>query len=131
MVFLPRFGDVGPEGPRDVCSYERVASAEGDMFTVLFLDAGKGGVFPQAGCYLSAVLDCKQPKVAVALLEHKVVCLPYLLWGGMERKPGICQARFGECGVCAVLLAFFCGLCMGEVGGDGLAPGRGGGRQSG
>ena len=86
---------------------------------------------PQAGCDLSAVLDRKQMEVVVSLLEHEVVGLPDLFGRGLEGEPGIGKARFGECGVHAILVAFLGGLCLGEVGGDGLAPGRGGGRHVG
>ena len=79
---------------------------------------------PQAGCDLSAVFDHKQAKVAVALLEHKVVCLSDLFRRGTKRESGICEARFGECGVCAVCVAVLFGLGGLEVGGDGGAPGR-------
>ena len=72
---------------------------------------------------MSAVLDRKQAKVAVALLEHEVVCLPYLFGGGLEGEPGVGEARFGEGGVGAVLVAVFLGLCLLDVGGDGGAPG--------
>ena len=92
-VFLPRFGDVGLERPSDVCSDERVASVEGGVYTELFFDAGEGGVLPQAGCDLSAVFNRKQTEVAVALLEHEVVCLTDLFRGGSEREPGIGDAR--------------------------------------
>ena len=122
-VFLPGFGDVGLEKPGDVCSDERVASAEVGVHAELLLDTGEGGVLPQTGCDLSAVFIRKQAKVAVALLEHEVVCLPYLLRGGTKGEPGIGEARFGECGVGAVLVAVFLGLCSLDVGGDGGAPG--------
>ena len=123
-VFLHGFGDVGLEWPGDVCSDEQVASAEVAVCAELLLDTGKGGVLPQAGCNLSAVFDRKQAQVAVALLEHEVVCLPNLFWGGLEREPGVGEARFGEFGVSAVLVAAFLGLCCWDVGGDGGAPGR-------
>ena len=72
-VFLPRLGDVGLERPGDIRSDKRVASAESSVCAELFFDRGEGGVLPQAGCNLSAVLDLKQTEVAVALLEHQVV----------------------------------------------------------
>ena len=90
---------------------------------------GKGGVLPQAGCDLSAVLDRKQAKIAVALLEYKVVCLPDLFGGGTEREPGIGEARFGEGGVGAACVAVFFGLGVLDVGGNGGAPGRVGSRR--
>ena len=122
-VFLPGFGDVGLEGPRDICSDERVASAEVVMEAELLFDPGVGGVLPQAGCDLSAVLDREQTEVAVALLEHEVVCLPYLFGGGTEWEPGIGEARFGEGAVCVVMVAVFRGLGLLDVGGDGGGPG--------
>ena len=122
-VFLPGFGDVGLEWPRDEGSDEHVASAEAVVQTELLLDSGKGGVLPQACCYLSAVLDRKQAKIAVALLEHEVVCLPYLLRGGTEWEPGVSEARFGEGAVCAILVAVFLGLGLLDVGGDSGGPG--------
>ena len=122
-VFLPGFGDVGLEWPRDVCSDECVASAEPLVFAELLLDPAECGVVPQAGCNLSAVCNRKQAKVAVALLDHKVVGLPYLFWGGLEGEPGIGEARFGEGGVFAVLVAVILGLGLLDVGGDGSAPG--------
>ena len=73
------------------------------MGAELLLDLGERGVLPQAGCNLSAVFDRKQTEIAVALLEHEVVCLPYLLGGASEGEPGICEARFGEGGVDAIL----------------------------
>ena len=123
-VFLPGFGDVGLEWPGDVFSDKRVASAKVGVCAELLLDTGKGGVLPQTSCDLSAVFDRKQAKVAVALLEYEVVCLPDLFRGGSEREPGICEARFGEFGVGAVVVAVFFGLCGLDVGGDGGAPGR-------
>ena len=54
------------------------------MDAELLLNSGKGGVLPQIGCDLSAVLNCKQTKVAVALLEHEVVGLPDLFGGCSE-----------------------------------------------
>ena len=91
------------------------------------LDTGESGVLPQADCDLSAVLDREQTEVAVALLEHEVVCLPDLLWGGSEGKPGVCEARFGEGGVSTVFVAVFLGLGGSEVGGNSGAPGVVGG----
>ena len=119
---------MGLEGPRDVCSDERVASAEGMVKVELLLDPGERGVLPQAGCDLSGVLDCKKAKVAVALREHEVVGLPHLFRGALEGETGICEARLGEGDIGAVLWAFLRGLCLGEVGGDCLAPGRCSGR---
>ena len=95
------------------------------------LDSGKCGVLPQTGCDLSAVFDRKQMEVAVAQLEHEVVCLPYLFWGGSEGEPGICKARFGEGGVSAVSWTFLRGLCLGDVSGDCLAQGGCSGRHGG
>ena len=83
---------------------------------------------PQAGCDLSAVFDRKQAKIAVALLEHELVCLPDLFGGGTEREPGIGEARFGEGGVGAAGAAIFFGLGGLDVGGNGGAPGRVGSR---
>ena len=127
-VLLPGFGDVGLERPRDVGSEEIIASAESSICAELSLDTRERGVLPQAGCNLSAVLDRKQAEVAVALLEHKVVCLPYLLGGGMEGEPGIGEPWIGECGVYAVFLAVFLRLCVFDVGGNGGTPGRSEGR---
>ena len=93
------------------------------MYAELLLDLGERGVLPQAGCNLSAALDRKQTEVVVALLEHEVVCLPYQFGRGLEGEPGICEARFDEGGVGAILRAFLRGLCLGEVVGDCLAPG--------
>ena len=93
----------------------------------LLLDTGKGGVVPQACCNLSAVSNRKQLEVAVALLEHQVVCLPDLFGGGTEGEPGIGEARLGEGGVGAILVAIFLGLRLLDVGVDGSAPGRSGG----
>ena len=123
-VFLPTFCDVGLERPRNVCSDERVTSAEVGVHAELLFDSAEGGVDLQAGCYLSAVLDRKQLQVAVALLEHEVVGLPELFGRGLEGEPGIGEARFGEGGIGAVLLAFLGGLGLCEMGGDSLAPGR-------
>ena len=88
---------------------------------------GEGGVLPEAGCDLSVVFDRKQPQVAVALLEHEVVCLPVLFWGGTKGKSGICEARFGEGGIGAFFVAV--GLCLSglEEGSNGGAPGCVGG----
>ena len=122
-VLLPGFGDMDLEGPRDVYSDERIASAEVGVPAELLLDMGEGGLLPQTCCDLSAVLNRKQPKVAVALLKHEVVCLPDLLRGGLEWEPGIDKDRFGECGVGAVLVAVFLGLRGLDVGGDGSALG--------
>ena len=76
---------MGLEGPRNVCSDERVASAEVGVHAELLLDTREGRVLPQAGCDLSEVFDRKQGKVAVAVLDHEVVCLPDLFqsstWG--------------------------------------------------
>lgn len=58
---------------------------------------------------MSAVLDRKQTEVAVALLEHEVVGLPYLLRGAPEWESGIGEARFGEVGIGAAFVAFFFG----------------------
>ena len=77
---------------------------------------------------MSVVLDCKQANVALLLLEHDVIGLPNLFGGGLERKPGIGEAWFCECDVCAVLVVFLASLCLGKVGGDGLATGRHGER---
>ena len=74
---------------------------------------------PLAGCNLSAVLDCKQAKIAVALLEHKVVYLPDLFGGGTEGKSGICEVRFGEVRVNAVCMDVFLSLGGLEVADDG------------
>ena len=89
----------------------------------MFLDPGKCGVLPQAGRNLSAVFNRKQTEVAVALLEHGVVCLPYLFGGGPEWEPGIGKARFGEGAVSTVLVAVFLGLGLLDMGGDGGGPG--------
>ena len=77
---------------------------------------------------MSAVLNCKQAKVAVALLEHEVVCLPNLFWGGMEGEPGICEARCCEFSLGADRVAVYLSLGGLEMGGDGGAPGGVGGR---
>ena len=69
-VLLPGLGDVGLEGPQDVCSDERVASAEDWVEAELSLDPGVGGVLPQTGCDLSAVFNRKQTEVAVALCDR-------------------------------------------------------------
>ena len=127
-VLLPGFGDVGLEGPRDVCRDERVASAEVGFQAELLLDMMEGGVLSQTGCDLSAVFNRKQAKIAVTLLEHEVVCVPYLFRGGMEREPGVGKARFGEGGVSSHLLAIFLGLRILDVGGNGGTPGGGDGR---
>ena len=79
-VLLPGFGDVGLEWPRDVCSDERVASAEVGVRAEFFLDTGEGGVLPQIGCDVSLVFDRKHVKVAVALLQHEVVWPPGYVW---------------------------------------------------
>ena len=115
---------MGLEGHRDVPSDERVASAEAEMLAELFLDPAKCEVLPQAGRNLSAVFNHKQTEVAVALLEHGVVCLPYLFGGGTEGEPGVGEARFGEGVLDSVFVAFFLGLGLLDVGGDGGAPGR-------
>ena len=93
---------MGLEWPRDVGCDERVAPAESCMLAELFLNLGEGGVLPQASCYLSAVFHRKQTEVAVALLEHEVVCLPDLFWGGLEVLPGICEARLEEGCFCSI-----------------------------
>ena len=46
-VFLPGFGNVGLEGPRDVCSDERIGSAEVGVHAKLLLDMIEGGVCPR------------------------------------------------------------------------------------
>ena len=130
-ILLPGLGDVGLERPRDVCNDERVASTEVGVHAELLLDMRKGGVLPQAGCDLSAVFDRKQVKVAVALLEHEVVCLPYLFRGGTEGKPGVGEARIGEGRIGAAGVAVSFGFGVLDVGGDGGAPGRIGGRHFG
>ena len=112
------------EWPGNVYSDEKIASAEVGIHEELLLNAGVGGVLPQAGCNLSAVLDRKQVKVAVALLENEVVCLPYLFSGGMERKPGIRKAMLGEGGVRVVLVAAFHYFCLLDMCGESGAPGR-------
>ena len=111
-VFLPGFGDMVLERPRDVCSNKRVASVEVGFHAELSLVMMEGGVLPQAGCDLSAVFDCKQAKVAVALLEHEVVYLPDMFGGGTEREPGIGEARFGKGGVGAAGVAVFLALVV-------------------
>ena len=115
---------MGLEGPRDVCSDERVASAEVGVYAALLLDTREGGVLPPTGCNLSAVFNRKQAEIAVDLLEHEVVCHPDLFRGGMEGKSGICEARSGESGVGAVFGAVFFGLGSLEVDGNGGTPGR-------
>ena len=45
--------------------FRSIASAEVVVEAELLLDPGIGGVLPQAGCDLSAVLDRKQTEVAV------------------------------------------------------------------
>ena len=122
-VLLSGFNDVGLEGPRDVCSDEGIASAEKGVHAELSLDTGEVGVLPQAGYNLSAVLDRKQATVAVALLEHEVVCLPDLFRGGWEWEPGIGEARSGGRRIGAFLMAVFLGLGVLDVGGDNGAPG--------
>ena len=122
-IFLPGFCDVGLEWPRDVSSDERVASAEVGVHAELLLDTREGGVLPQAACDLSAVLDRKQAKVAVALLEHEVVYLPDLFGGGTEGEPAICEAWFGVRGVSPVRVAVFLGLGVLDVGGNGCRLG--------
>ena len=109
---------------RNVGSDKWVTSAEYSVCVELFFDAGKGGVFPQVVCYLSAVFESTQAKVAVALLEHEVVCLHYLLRGGTERRPGICEARFGKCNVGIIFLAVILGIGVLDMGGNEGAPGR-------
>ena len=64
---------MGQKGPRDVGSDKRVACAEVGVNADLLLDAGEGEVLPQAGCHLTTVLNRKQAKVAVALLEHAII----------------------------------------------------------
>ena len=123
-VFLPGFGDVGLEGPIDIGCDEQVASAEVVALAALLLNTREGGVSPQRGGDLPAVFDYKQSEVAVALLEHEVVCLPDLFRGSTEGQPGIGEPWFGEGGICAILLAVFFGLGSLEVGGDSGAPGR-------
>ena len=53
-VFLPEFGDVGLEGPRDVGSDKTIASAEVGAYAELLLNMRDGGVSPQRGSDLSA-----------------------------------------------------------------------------
>ena len=117
-VFLPELGNVGLEGSRNVCSDEQVSSAEVGICAELLLDTRKGGVRPQAGCDSSTVFNRTQAKVAEALLDHKVVCLPNLFAEGTQEKPGIREARFGEFGIGANCVAVFLGLGGLEVGGD-------------
>ena len=119
---------MGLKRPGDVGSNKRVGSAAVGVHAELLLDAGEGGVLYQACCNLSAVFDRKQAKVAVALLEHEEVCLPYLLGGGTEVEPGICEARSGEGGIRAILSAVLLSLGGLEVGGNACAPQRVGGR---
>ena len=121
-IFLSGFGDVGLERPRDIASVERKTTVDVGVHAELLLDTVEGGVLPQAGCNLSAVLDRKQTEIAEALLEHAVVCLPYLLGGGSEGQPGVGEPRFGEFGVCGVFLAAHLSLGIGDVGADGGAP---------
>ena len=92
------------------------------MCAELFLEAGEDGVLPQTGCNLSVVFNHEQAEVAVALLEHEVICLPYLFGGGTEGEPGIGKAKFGEGGVGAFLMAFFFGLGSLDVGHNGGGP---------
>ena len=91
-------------------------------------DTSEGGVFPQISCNLSAVFNRKQTKVAEALLKHEVVGLSDLFGGGPEGDLGMCEAMFGKDGINAILVAFFGGLCLGKVSGNGLTLGRGDGR---
>ena len=126
-IFLPGFRDMGLERSRDECSDERVTSAEDVVCTELFLNAGECGVVPQVSRDLSPVFDSEMAEVAVALLQHEVICLPDLFGGGSEEKPGICEARFAECGVDAVFVAVFLGLGFLDVGRDGGAPRAGSG----
>ena len=114
---------MGLERPGDVGSDEQVASAESAVCAQLLLYTSEGGVLPQAGCNFSVVLDHNQAKVAVALLEHKVVCLPDLLRGGTKVEPGVGEARLGECHIGTRFLAVFLGLRSSDVGGDGSGPG--------
>ena len=85
---------MGLERPRDVGSDERIAPAEVGVHAELLLDTVEGGVLPQSDCSLSAVLLCKQTEITEALLEHEVVCLPYLLRGGLEGEPHIGEPSF-------------------------------------
>ena len=83
---------------------------------------------PQAGCNLSSVFNRKLTEVAVALLEHEVVCLPNLFWGGSEGTSGVCEARFGKGGVGVIFVAVFFGLGSLKVVGNGCGLGVVGGR---
>lgn len=89
---------------------------------------GERGVIPQAGCDLSVVFNCKQTKAALALLEHKVVCLSNLFGEGTEWEPDIGEDRFGEGGIGAMLLSILLRQHYFDVGADGRIPGGGVGR---
>ena len=95
-VFLPGFGDVGLERPRDVGGDEGVAAWEGPMGPKRLLDPCVGGELAQALGDLPAVFNREEPQVAVPLAQQEVVCLPYLLRGGSEGGKGVGKARAGE-----------------------------------
>ena len=88
---------MGLEGPRDVGGDEAVAAGEGHVGPELLLDLLVPRELAQALGDLPAVLDHKEPQVAIPLEEHEVVCLPDLLGEGSEWEEGVCEAGAGEC----------------------------------
>ena len=125
-VFLPRFGDVGLERAHDVDGDEGVATWEYPVGTELLLYPFIGGELAQALGALPAVFDREEPQVTVPLAQHKVVCLPYLFWGGSEGGEGVGKARVGEFPDNAVEAAFVVadGGHLGRMGVDLIVPGR-------
>ena len=119
-VLLLGFGDLGLERPGDVGSDERITSGETGVCAELLLHTFIRGVIPQAGCHLPAVLNRKQAKVAVSLLEHEVVSLPDLFRGGAEGEPCIGGARLEKGSLCCVY--WMAGLCSHKLG-EGGVPG--------
>ena len=95
-VFLPRFDDVGLERGRDVSGDEGVAACECPVGMELLLYPFVGGELAQALGDVPVVLDREESQVAVPLVQHEVVCLPYLFWGGSEGGEGIGEAGSSE-----------------------------------
>ena len=97
-VFHPGSGDVGHEGPGDVCGDEAVAVGKGCVETQLLpvLEPFVGGELAHALGDLPVVIDCEEPYVTVSLAEQEVVGHMDLFKGGLKGGKGVCVARAGE-----------------------------------